>query len=75
MDTLSDYLRNGTEVWANCEALRCAHGAPVDLQVLIDHPRVGDVTLMTLKDLGILKCGVCGSRDIHLNIQPPLRRW
>ncbi|MDA0990303.1 MAG: hypothetical protein O3A51_06090 [Verrucomicrobia bacterium] len=51
MDTLSDYLRNGTEVWANCEALRCAHGAPVDLQALLDHPRVGDVKPMPTADI------------------------
>ena len=73
MDTLSDYMRNGTEVWANCETPQWAHGAALDLQPLIDPPGVGDVTIMTLRDLGLLRCNRCGSRDIHLNIQPPLR--
>ncbi len=45
-DKLSDYLRNGTEIWANCKTLTCAHGTPLDLLALIDNPKVRDVSFM-----------------------------
>lgn len=73
-DTLSVYLRNGTEIWANCETPNCAHGAPLDLQALIENPKVRDVTFRELKALNILYCEVCGGKNVHLNIQPPHRR-
>ena len=69
-DTLSVYLRNGTEVWANCETVGCAHGASLDLQALINNPIVGDLTLYKLKARDILKCGRCGQKNVHLNIHP-----
>ncbi len=73
-DKLSDYLRNGTEIWANCETPTCAHGAPLDLQALIDNPKVRDMTFHELKALDILYCEVCGEKNVHLNIQPPHQR-
>ena len=70
IDTLSHYLRDGTEVWANCETRGCAHGAPLDLQVLLKHQRVGDVTVLALADLGLIRCRECGNKEVHLNIHP-----
>jgi hypothetical protein len=74
-DTFSVYLRNGTEVWANCETLDCAHGTALDLRALIDNPKVGDITLHDLKALNILKCDRCGQKNVHLNIHPTHRRY
>ena len=73
--TLSDYRRDGTEVWANCETRGCAHGAPLDLQALLDHPKVGDVTLLRLADLNLIRCSECGNRLVHLNIHPRQKRF
>ncbi len=73
-DKLSDYLRNVTEIWANCETVTCSHGTPLDLQALIDNPKVRDVTFHELKALDILYCEVCGGKNVHLNIQPPHQR-
>ncbi len=74
-DKLSDYLRNGVEIWANCETLTCSHGTPLDLQALINNPKVGDITLHELKALNILKCSRCGQKNVHLNIHPSAWRY
>ncbi len=74
-DKLSDYLRNGAEIWANCETLTCSHGTPLDLQALINNPKVGDITLHELKALNILKCNRCGQKNVHLNIHPSAWRY
>ncbi len=73
-DKFSDYLSNGTEVWANCENVDCALGTALDLQALIDNPKVGDITLHEMKALNILKCNRCGQKNVHLNIHPSGRR-
>jgi hypothetical protein len=74
-DKLSDYLRSGTEIWANCETRTCAHGASLNIQALLDHPRVGDVTLLRLADLNMIRCDVCGNKLVHLNIHPRQGRF
>ena len=33
--TLADYKIGGMNLWANCKSPRCAHGAKMDLDVLI----------------------------------------
>ena len=60
---------------ANCVTLTCSHGTPLDLQALINNPKVGDITLHELKALNILKCNRCGQKNVHLNNHPSAWRY
>ena len=66
--TLADYKAGGLNLWANCAAPRCAHGAKLNIDGLIDRFGLEYQPVGSSAIQASVVCQRCGARGATLTV-------